>query len=119
VAVKLATKIDAINKSNVQLLDAKRTDTGLELTWQTENTSQYPVYVHIGTPSVIGSDGVIHGFYESPHLADTPITLPGQTAPAITTVAVPKDVTGLYILVSVESQQQKFFINHAVDISDK
>ncbi len=119
VVVKPATKIDAINKSNVQLLDAKRTDTGLELTWQTENTSQYPVYVHIGTPSVIGSDGVIYGFYESPHLADTPITLPGQTAPTITTVAVPKDVTGLYILVSVESQQQKFFINHAVDISDK
>ncbi len=119
VVVKPATKIDAINKSHVQLLDAKRTDTGLELTWQTENTSQYPVYVHIGTPSVIGSDGVIYGFYESPHLADTPITLPGQTAQTITTVAVPKDVTGLYILLSVESQQQKFFINHAVDISDK
>jgi len=119
VVVKPGTKIDAINTCSVQLLAAKRTDTGLELTWQMQNPSQYPVYVHIGTPPVIGSDGVIYGFYESPHLADTPITLPAQTIQSITTVAVPKDVTGLYILVSVESQQQKFFINHAVDVTDK
>jgi hypothetical protein len=119
VVVKIATKLDAINKCTVQLLDAKRTDTGLEFSWEVENPSEYPVYVHIGNPSVIGTDGVIYGFYESPHLADTPITLPGRTAQWTTTVSVPKDVIGLYILLSVESKQQKLFINHAVDITDK
>ena len=47
---------------------------GLELTWHTENPTKYPVYVHIGIPPVVGSDGVIYGRYQSPHLADTPIT---------------------------------------------
>ena len=119
VIVKADTKIAAINECTLELLDAKRTATGLEFSWQTNNPGQYPVYVHIGTPSVIGSDGVIYGFYESPHLSDTPITLPTQTATWKTVVAVPADVTGLYMLLSVESKQQKFFINHAVDITSK
>ena len=31
--------------------------------------------------------------------------------------AVPKDAAGLYILVSVESKQQKNFTSHAIDIT--
>ena len=74
---------------------------------------------HIGIPPVIGADGILYGFYESPSLADAPITPASQTAEWKTTVAVPKEVTGLYILLSVESKQQKLFVSHVVDISDK
>ncbi len=62
---------------------------------------------------------MIYGFYESPHLADTPITPAKGVADWTTKVAVPKDVTGLYILVMVESKQQKSFVNHAIDITDQ
>jgi hypothetical protein len=68
---------------------------------------------------VIGADGIIYGTYRSPSLVDAPITLPGQKAEWTTEVAVPKDVTGLYILLSVESRQQKLFVSHVVDITDK
>jgi hypothetical protein len=112
-------KIVAINDCILTLTDAKRTDTGLELAWETNNPGAYPTYVHIGTPPVIGSDGVIYGFYKDPTLADAPITLPGQKADWTTSVAVPKDSTGLYILVSVETKQQKNFTSHVVDITDK
>jgi hypothetical protein len=119
VVEKADAKIVAINNCTLSLTSATRTADGLELAWQTTNPTQYPTYVHIGTPPVVGSDGIIYGFYESPHLADTPITPAGASAAWKTTVAVPKDDTGLYILVSVESKQQKNFVNHAVDITDK
>jgi len=116
---KADAKIIAINKCTLILTGAKRTADGLELGWETDNPTAYPTYVHIGIPPVVGSDGVIYGFYQSPHLADTPITPAGQSATWTTTVAVPKDDTGLYILVSVESKQQKTFVTHAIDITDK
>lgn len=116
---KADTKIIAINKCTLGLTSAKRTADGLELGWKTDNPTAYPTYVHIGIPPVVGSDGVIYGFYTSPHLADTPITPAGQSAEWTTTVAVPKDDTGLYILLNVESKQQKNFVSHAVDITDK
>jgi membrane associated rhomboid family serine protease len=53
--------IDAINKCTVQLTDAKRTDAGFEFGWASTNPSQYPAYVHIGQPPVIGADGVMYG----------------------------------------------------------
>ncbi len=116
---KASDPIEAINKCVLTLTSATRTDTGLEFAWHTQNPTAYPTYVHIGTPPVIGSDGIIYGFYESPHLADTPITPAGEHADWSTTVAVPKDVTGLYVLVSVESKAQKNFVSHALDITDK
>jgi hypothetical protein len=116
---KADAKIIAINKCTLALASATRTADGLELDWQTTNPTEYPTYVHIGTPPVVGSDGIIYGFYESPHLADTPISPAGGSATWTTTVAVPKDDTGLYILVMVESEQQKSFISHAIDITDK
>ena len=112
-------KIIAINKCTLGLTGAKRTATGLELGWETDNPTEYPTFVHIGVPPVVGSDGVIYGFYESPHLADTPISPAGGSATWTTTVAVPKEDTGLYVLVMVESEQQKNFISHAIDITDK
>ena len=112
-------KIVAINDCILTLTDAKRTDTGLELAWETNNPGAYPTYVHIGNPPVIGSDGIIYGFYTDPTLADAPITLPSQKADWTTSVAVPQDTTGLYILVSVETKQQKNFTSHVIDITGK
>ena len=116
---KADTVITAVNKCTVQLTDAKRTDTGLEFSWQTTNPSEYQAYVHIGNPPVIGSDGIMYGFYQSPHLALTPITPAGDKATWTTKVDVPKEVTGLYILVPVETKQQKYFVDHVLDITDK
>ena len=109
--------IVAINKCVLTLKTVTRTDEGLELAWHTDNPTAYPTYVHIGTPPAIGSDGVLYGFYESPHLADTPITPAKASAEWTTKVAVPKDVSGLFVLVSVESKQQKNFVSHAIDLT--
>jgi len=68
---------------------------------------------------VIGSDGILYGFYRSPHLSDAPITPAGLTATWTTTVVAPKGAAGFYMLVPVETQQQKYFVDHVVDISDK
>jgi hypothetical protein len=116
---KAADPIEAINKCVLTLTAVTRTADGLQFAWHTTNPTAYPTFVHVGTPPVIGSDGVLYGFYESPHLADTPITPGGASADWTTKVAVPADVTGLYILVSVESKQQKLFVNHAIDVTDK
>jgi hypothetical protein len=111
--------ITAINKCELILSEAKRTPTGLEFSWDNSNPSQYPTYVHIGAPPVIGSDGVIYGLYESPNLADAPITPANGTSEWKTTVTAPQDVTGYYLLVTVESKQQRYFISHVIDITDK
>jgi hypothetical protein len=116
---KLGAQIGAINDCVLTLTDTKRTDTGLEFAWETSNPGKSPTYVHIGTPPVIGLDGILYGFYEDPTLAETPITLPDQKADWTTGVAVPQDATGFYILVSVETKQQKNFTSHVVDIIDK
>lgn len=113
-----ADPIEAINKCVLTLKTATRTADGLELDWHTDNPTSYPTFVHIGTPPVIGSDGIIYGFYESPHLADTPITPAKASTEWTTEVAVPKDVTGLYVLVSVEAKAQKNFVNHAIGLTD-
>ncbi len=119
VVEKADAKISAINDCILTLTGTKRTDTGLEFAWETNNPGAYPTYVHIGTPPVIGADGIIYGYYMDPTLADAPITLPGQKADWTTEVVVPKDATGLYLLVSVEAKQQKNFTSHVVDITDK
>lgn len=119
VVEKADAKIGAINQSTLTLTSATRTPDGLEFDWQADNPTDYPTYVHIGTPPVVGADGVLYGFYESPHLADTPIAPAKGSAKWTTKVAVPKDVTGLYLLPTVESKQQKNFVGHAIDITDK
>lgn len=116
---KAGANIVAINDCKLTLTGARRTDTGLELAWETNNPGAYPTYVHIGNPPVIGVDGIIYGFYQDPTLADAPITLPGQKADWTTGVVAPKDTAGLYILVSVEAKQQKNFTSHVIDITDK
>ena len=118
--VKMGAAIPAINKTTLQLTDVKRTDTGFQFSWKTTNPGTSQAYVHIGIPPVIGADGIMYGFYRSPHLTDDLITpAGGGTATWTTTVVVPKDVAGFYILLPVETKQQKYFVDHVVDITDK
>jgi hypothetical protein len=116
---KIGDKIDAISSFTLTLTDVKRTDAGLELDWQDYNPSAYPNYVHIGTPPVIGTDGIIYGLYEDPSIADATITLSKSTADWTTKVAAPKDAAGLYVFVSVETRQSKYFVSHVIDITNK
>ncbi|MGD0174536.1 MAG: hypothetical protein ABSC61_08990 [Anaerolineales bacterium] len=116
---KVGDKINAINSFTLTLTDAKRTNTGLELDWQDFNPSDYANYVHIGTPPVIGADGILYGLYEDPSIADATIALSKSTAEWTTTVTVPSTVKGLYVLVSVETRQSKYFVSHVIDITDK
>jgi hypothetical protein len=111
--------INAINDTTLTLTGVERTEQGLRFKWQTSNPGEYPTSVHIGTPPVIGADGVIYGFYQSPDLASVPVTGAGKTAEWTTEVAVPQDVGGLYMLLSVESKKQRLFTNYALDITDK
>jgi hypothetical protein len=117
--VQASDKIDAINNSLLTLTDVKRTETGLEFHWQVENPTDYPNYVHIGIPPVIGADGIIYGFYEDPSIAEATIALPEGKAEWTTIVAAPTGATGLYVLVSVETRQSKYFVSHVIDITDK
>ncbi len=111
--------IEAINKIILTLVDVQRSDDEIQFTWHTENPTNYQAYVHIGNPSVIGSDGILYGLYRAPHLVDTPITLANDSAEWTTTVAVPADVTGLYVLPGVESKQQKNYVSHIIAIPEE
>jgi hypothetical protein len=111
--------INAINDTTLTLTEAARTEAGMQFKWQTSNPGEYPTYVHIGNPPVIGADGIIYGLYESPDLASVPVTGAGKTAEWTTQVAVPQDVAGLYMLLSVESKKQRLFTNYAVDLTDR
>jgi hypothetical protein len=116
---KPGTDITAINDTILALVDVQRTGDGLQFQWQTTNPGEYPTYVHIGIPPVIGADGVIYGLYESPDIASVPVTGAGKTAEWSTEVTVPQDVTNLYMLLSVESKKQRLFTNYALDLTDQ
>ena len=112
------TPIKAINDVVLTLADAVRTDDGLEMTWKTTNPGEYPSFVHIGQPPVIGADGILYGRYESPDIAEAPLTPPGGEATWKTTVAVPPEVKGLIVPLSVETQARNFG-NYALDLTDR
>lgn len=112
-------EIVAINDVVLTLTDIERTDTGFNFRWHTFNPGEYPSYVHIGNPPVIGVDGIIYGLYETPDLASVPISPAGEEAEWATEVSVPRDVTGLYMLLSVETGKQRLYANYAVDITDR
>ena len=111
--------IPGLSENVITLLDVLRTDTGFEFTWQNFNPTKFPLKTHIGTPPVIGSDGIIYGVYETLDIAEIPLTPPNENAQWTTEVAVPQDVNGFYILLSVESNKPRTYINYVVDISDK
>jgi hypothetical protein len=109
--------LEAINGCTISLAAVRRTDEGLEFDWATTNPSDAKVYIHIGTPPVIGSDGIVYGFYRAPNLPDPPVTKAGGQASWTTKQAVPKDVTGFYLLVPIENHQVKYFIDQVIDIT--
>jgi hypothetical protein len=113
------TAMEALNKVALELTDIQRTADGLELSWKTTNPGEYPTYVHIGNPPVIGEDGILYGFYETPDIVSIPITAAGGAAEWKTEVAVPPEVGELYILLSAETGKARLFANYAIDISDR
>lgn len=94
-------------------------DKGLQFAWNAFNPSAYPTYVHIGTPPVIGTDGILYGYYETPDIVSVPITPAAGQAEWTTGVAVPQDAKGFYIMLSVETGKARLFANYALDITDK
>jgi hypothetical protein len=113
------TEINAINDVSLTLTGIQRIDNGLEFAWETYNPGEYPSYVHIGNPPVIGNDGILYGYYETPDIVSVPVTPADGVAEWTTEVAVPQDVTGLYIMLSVESGKQRLFANYAIDITEE
>jgi len=111
--------ITGLSDNVVTLVDAQRTDTGFQFTWQNFNPTKFPLKTHIGTPPVIGADGVLYGFYESLDIVEIPLTPSNESAEWTTEVAVPQDVKGFYILLSVESNKPRTYVSYVLDISDK
>src|SRR4030042_747609 len=110
-------EIVAINKVTLTLTGVQRTESNLQFAWKTYNPGDYPTYVHIGNPPVIGDDGILYGFYQTPDIISVPITPAGGTAEWTTEVSVPQTVKGLYILLSVKTGKARLFANYAIDIS--
>ena len=117
VVVAADAEITALNEVLLSLAGVTRTDEGLEFTWRAANPGEYPTYVHIGEPPVIGTDGILYGWYESPDLVSVPATPPGESTEGTTLTAVPPEATVFITLVSVESKKQRLFVSHAIDIS--
>jgi hypothetical protein len=111
-------EITAINDVALRLAGVERTEAGLEFTWETSNPGEYPTFVHIGRPPVIGVDGIVYGWYESPDLESVPATPAGEKAEWTTVTSVPDDVSGLFALLSVESKKQRLFVNYALELGD-
>ncbi|HJS18989.1 MAG TPA: hypothetical protein VJ785_09570 [Anaerolineales bacterium] len=111
--------ITGLSENVVTLLDTQRTDTGFQFTWQNFNPTKFPLKTHIGTPPVIGEDGIIYGVYESLDIAEIPITPANETTEWTTEVLTPQDVKGFYILLSVESKKPRTYLNYALDITEK
>jgi hypothetical protein len=111
------TEITALNDVVLTLTSIERDAEGFQFAWETFNPGEYPTYVHVGNPPVIGQDGILYGYYETPDIVSVPITPAGDQAQWTTEVAVPPEVKGLYILLSVESKKQRLFVNYALDIT--
>jgi hypothetical protein len=110
--------IIGLNDVALTLVDAKRTEMGLEFAWQAFNPSDYPSALHVGPPPVIGADGILYGVYTDPGSVAAPLTSPGKTTEWTTIVSAPQEIKGFYALVSVETGT-RLFTSYALDISDK
>jgi hypothetical protein len=111
--------ITGLSENVVTLLDVTRADEGFTFKWQNYNPSKFPLKTHIGTPPVIGSDGILYGAYESQDIAPLDITPPKGTMEWETSVKVPADVKGLYMLLSVETNKPRTYKSYVVDITEK
>ncbi len=116
---KQDVSITALSDTVITLLDVTRSADGFEFKWQNVNPTEFALKIHIGNPPVIGSDGIIYGYYEIMDLATTPITPAGGDVEWTTKAAVPAEVKDCYILLSVESKNMRLYVNYAIDITDK
>jgi len=112
-------EIVALSDNVVSLLDAQRSESGFQFTWQNFNPSKFPLKTHIGIPPVIGDDGIIYGVYETLDIPEVPLTPAQESVEWTTEAPVPEDVSGLFILLSVESKKPRTYLNYALDITDK
>ncbi len=113
------TSITGLSDNVVTLLDVQRTDSGFQFTWQNFNPTKFALKTHIGTPPVIGADGILYGEYETLDMVSVPITPSNANMEWTTEVAVPAGGTGFYILLSVESKKPRTYVNYVLDISTK
>jgi hypothetical protein len=109
--------ITALSDNIVTLVEAQRTAAGFQFTWQNFNPTKFALKTHIGTPPVIGVDGIIYGVYETLDLAPVPITPANENMQWTTEVTCPQEVNGYYILLSVESKKPRTYLNYVLDIS--
>lgn len=114
-----SVEIIALSENVISLLDVQRTDLGFQFTWQNFNPSNFPLKTHIGIPPVIGDDGIIYGVFETQDMSEVPLSPAGKSVEWTTEVTVPDDVSGLYILLSVESNKPKTYLKYAIDITDQ
>jgi hypothetical protein len=117
--VEPGTGITALSDNVVTLLEAQRTETGFAFNWQNFNPTKFALQTHIGTPPVIGSDGIIYGPFETLDIVSVPITPAKENMQWTTEVAAPADVTGFYILLSVESNKPRTYLNYALNIGEQ
>jgi hypothetical protein len=108
----------ALSDNMIALADVERNDDAIIFIWENFNPTSFALKTHIGIPPVIGDDGIIYGVYETIDLAPVPLTPPKEKITWNTEVAVPKNITGFYILLSVESKTPRTYINYVLDISD-
>jgi hypothetical protein len=108
----------ALSNNEIKLIDIERSDDKVIFTWENFNPTSFALKTHIGIPPVIGSDGIIYGVYETLDLAPIPLTPPKEKITWNTEAAVPKNISGLYILLSVESRTPRTYLNYVIDISD-
>jgi hypothetical protein len=109
--------IPTLNKTTLQNTKIARTADAITMNWKVANPGEYDTKVHIGNPPVLGSDGIIHGVRVSPDIVDQPFSPPKGEVEFETKVAVPGDVTGLYLLLPVEQSRERLFANYLIDLT--
>ena len=101
------TKITALNNGTLALAGVERIGPTLVLASS----------VHVGNPPAIGDDGILYGNYENPDIVSAPITPAGGSVEWTTRGWGPRGRDRLIVLPSVESKQQRLFVNYALDVS--
>lgn len=116
-AQALTEPITALNDTTLTNVAATRAADGITFKWNVANPGEYDTKVHIGEPPVLGSDGIIYGARVSPDIADQPFATAKGGAEFETTVKVPAEARGLFLLLSVEQGRERRFANYLIDLS--
>lgn len=114
----LTEPITALNDTTLTNVAASRTADAITFKWNVANPGEYDTKVHIGEPPVLGSDGIIYGARVSPDIVDQPFATAKGGAEFETTVKVPAEVNGLFLLLSVEQGRERRFANYLIDLSE-